>query len=788
MFKFNYISAQPGAGKTTYLINVLAPKFLTQGKNVVVIVPTKNLCDQIAKDSGGIFEAINSDTTPGCVSTTITNIFNSKQSAKAIVITEQVFNNISPRLTKQNWIAIKDEASDPLSIETIRIPDSKRLCTEWLQFKEFKRLPAKESIFFAIDIGEKFPTTSTLDDDITGPLHKLREKITNRYIEVLVDKERFDAEDPVLVYSSFLKPEAYAEFDSVYFMSANFEHTFLYSQWKAKGVIWENKTPVDLITTPIDSSRARFHYWSEEGIWSQYRRSKEDELRNYISWINSVVAGDDYVYSANNNDDELELLRELKGHRIPPISHGLNKWRHYTKFVSCASYLANNSCEPFYQAYGTSTSDVKALRNAQMLYQQITRTDLRNSDSTKPIDIFLPTLSEVLDLLNYLPKAKIIDVNKRSNGQQTGINAVLRSTWTGRDANESDVPPECSYAFGSNVKTYLSTCIDGKEMPNEETEVIRLDLQVGETPHDNNIYINPIFTDLETSRRKRRFVPKRKTHPFIYTIRQLSELSISGLNETQIKDVKGSSLPFFITGVIDHNERFKKENIRGNSDIICFDFDESNLSNKDLGLIFKGIELFKYTTISDKADNELRRFRVVIPCTRTMTTSEHGRLMTYYKSEIESYAKRNKCISGLDTGCLGTERKFFVPHKESEIKHIYDGKSYLDVDLVLSKIRRDPIVRPPTRSDLIVINHFASNTSPHQGPSIVAHLNVHEKIRNKIDSMEPGGRSEIAVQVAGIMWAAGLSDHDVDEYLQQMYQKGIGPEAKKSVNRYLGRR
>jgi hypothetical protein len=787
MYNFNYISAPPGAGKTTYVIQTLAPRILRKRKNVVVIVPTKNLCDQIVKDSRGIFTAIHSDNTPGCVSTTITDIFNTRQSAKAIVITEQVFNNISPRIKKHNWIAIKDEASEPLSIETIRIPDSKRLCKEWLQLEDFKRVPAKEKIVLAVDLGKAFPVTSTEDDDITGPLHRLKEKIRNPNMEVLIDRERYEAEVPTLVYSSFLYPNAFEGFDSVYFMSANFEHTFLYSQWKSLGVTWNNKTPPEL-QTAIDSSRVRFHYWSEEGIWSQYRRSKKDELRNYISWVNSVVDGDDYVYTANNGDVELEEFRALKGELIPAVSHGLNKWRNYTKFVSCASYLANNSCEPFYQIYGTSTSDVKALRNAQMLYQQITRTDLRNSGSTKQIDVFLPTFSEVRDLLVYLRHAQVVDVNKRSNGQKTGINAKLRSTWSEVQANESDVPPECSYAFGSNVKTYTSTCFDAKEMPNEDMEVERIDIRVRDRPLDNNIYINTSVADPTTSPTKKRYFPQRNTHPFIYTLRNLSDLSIIGLNEEEIKLAKRSRLHFFITGVIDENQRFLKENIRGNSDIICFDFDGSNLSNRDLGHIFQGAEFLKYTTISDKPQEELRRFRVVIPCSRTMTISEHRSLMNFFSTKIQDYAKNNERTSGIDLSCLGPERKFFVPHKESEINHIYEKKQYLDIDFVLSKIKRDPIVKPPTLSDLIVINNSAKPVSRHQGQITVGNLNAHERIRKEFNSMVRGRRSRPACVVGGIMSKANLTDHEIDVYLRLMYQLGVGREAMKSVNKYLRRR
>jgi superfamily II DNA or RNA helicase len=56
MFNFKYISAPPGAGKTSYLIDTLAPQISKKFKSVLIIVPTVDSCNQIVERSGNRFQ------------------------------------------------------------------------------------------------------------------------------------------------------------------------------------------------------------------------------------------------------------------------------------------------------------------------------------------------------------------------------------------------------------------------------------------------------------------------------------------------------------------------------------------------------------------------------------------------------------------------------------------------------------------------------------------------------------------------------------------------------------
>ena len=137
---------------------------------------------------------------------------------------------------------------------------------------------------------------------------------------------------------------------------------------------------------------------------------------------------------------------------MPAVCHGLNDWNHFTKFMTCASYLINGGDEPTYQYYGSSTTDGRGLRQTQMIYQQLMRTDIRNYESDKPVDLYLPTRQEALDLLLYLPDATLMDCHKIKPGEATGITGTLKPDWLIEyNIEDSEQPLPVQYMYGDNV-------------------------------------------------------------------------------------------------------------------------------------------------------------------------------------------------------------------------------------------------------------------------------------------------------------------------------------------------
>lgn len=775
MSKFYYVSACPGSGKTTWAIKQLALKYLQSGCNVLMVVPTIDLCDQIVRDSGGCFKTYHTENTRNVIAA-IQDIFKARRNGCPLVITEVGFNTVAGRVVGDNWVVIKDEATEPLQINTIRCPDSRDVLRSWLNLESVVSDRGHRTIFKAVSVRDDAPTTTTVDDDITGELHRLKELVRNPHLEVLVDDSRMEWVKPQLTYSVFTKPSLYSGFDRVYFMSANFEHTYLYHQWKHSGVEWVNVTPAALQGN-YDSSRVRLHYWSECGAWSRARREKTGQLRQYVEWVNGQLPNGDYIYVLNGSDEELVEYKSLKGERIPAVCHGLNKWRHVTKFVSFASYLISGHEEPFYQHYGCSATDSRVLRNSQMIYQQLTRTDLRNKSSANIIDVYLPTLSEVRELLPYVPQAVIVDYSKKYNGEMTGLSAHLRHDWRCEQSNEMslcDLQP--SYALGANTRALMATCITGEELLEASLGLSHEESYLRENDPPNNI-LPPSFSRSKkqvTSRKQWR--SDRPINPLIAFLKYCPQLSTSGATTPEeIKTLKRDHLEFFITGIVISGARFTKDSVIGNNDVIAFDFDGTELDLRDLSRIFNGFEYLRYTTISHDPSSNEGRYRVVLPTNRTMSISEHTRLMNYWRKEIEEYSKKHNRRCGLDEKCLGPERKFYVPHMESDIKHIYENKKVMDIDAVLSRIPKPPLVTVPAVGD---IEFLASING-----EVPANKTL-ERIHGIIDTMSAGDRSSKAVRIGGIVGRSRLSRSEREAVYNMMRQRGVSSDAVNWAKRY----
>lgn len=771
-----YISAGAGAGKTQKAIE-LSLKFNCLGTNVLIVVPTTALADSFSERSQGRIRSIHSNNTLHPVEE-IQEVFRqqtkSMSAPVSIAITEQAFMMMNYRLGTERWVIIKDEANEPLIINEIACKDSKQDILSWFKLSPLVSNKPTSSWFNVIEFGfdKNCPKTTTIDDDIYGKLHELKQYMSNPHVEVLIDIERLDWDSPTLRYSVFIKPSLYEEFAEAYFMSANFEHTFLYQQWAKFGVQWQQVFK-DLPSAP-PSNRVRIHYWSDNRSWSARRR--ERDLEKYIKWFLSREPGKDYVYTANKADD-IGLL-DLPGCRMPAVCHGLNDWSGYTKFMSAASYLISNADEHIYQHYGSSTTDARGLRNTQMLYQQLMRTDLRNYSSTKPIDLYVPTLTEARELLLYLPDASIYDMNKTRDGERTGITAQLKSTWqpkfTEQDQSE---PQENRYSVAWNVNQIASESYD-------ELRLDQLFARIGGTnsilpPHilaDNSVLWGSSGV-MQCNKKGRPHQSKRaKTHGFLEFLCEVARAPETSCPDAHLKTKEERNqikqrLPLFITGQLADGDRFYAKNIQGNNDILAFDFDDSTITNRQISTIFKGAEHLIYTSLSQQPNAPLRRIRVVVACNRTMTVREHEKLMKYFYSQIKDLKLEH---TGLDEQCRKPERKFYMPHYESQINHVYKNKELLDIDRILTRIPHEPVVQAPELYDLDLT--FPTGSTSSQYDALIATCEA------KINDLRPGNRSNLAMSIAGYM--KRLPEQEKLRLYHMIEAKGVEKSALQQVKRY----
>jgi len=767
-YGFNYIDAPAGSGKTKWAIS-WAKGLNKYGLNVLIVVPTIKLADEYVKRSLGVFKVIHSskqktEDDDVRVIQKLKEVFKVQAhfatESKTFVITEKAMQMLHFLEKQPKWCVIVDEASEPLKIASVLCPSSKQLIKQWFKFEKCTR---KKSGLYSIQRTQDCPKIENPKDAITGSLVDLVKFMDNNKLEVLVDLEKLKGDRAILEYSVFAKPDIYARFEQTYFMSANFCDTYLFHMYKDYGVNW---VPKNLALSSADcSSRVDIHYCFEEASWSKTQREKavldteDTHLQIYLQWVSSMNPHGDYIYTANESS---KIDGALNGTKIPAVSHGLNEWREFTKVVICGSYLVNNTHSRFYEHYGCSTSDARGLRNTQMIYQQIMRTNLRVPESNQRITVIVPTLTEARELLAYLPMATIHNCWKSTYGQLTNVTAKLKTSWAIKPSQT------IVHEIENHNKIVMSDALFYK---NQKT--CNIDLSDGEIDWYYEEQVKSSH-DSSTCKRKRG-TNKRVGSTILQTIAELnSDIDLSGVNtEDGLNWFKKNMLRMFLTGLYPDGVSFEKENCYGNSRIIAFDLDGTDLTDKQISNAFRGSELLIYTTVKNKlALDGLRRLRVVVLCNRNMTLNEHEIIMTHYKKVLMSLTDKH----GIDTSKDDPWGKFVMPDRSAYIAHIKYEKKPLEVEKILRKYVSKAInkVTAPTSSDLEFDNPmgFAPN------------ITSTPKVDALISQMQPKNRSEIAVSVAGKLQN---KPHAVkQEKLNEMIAKGIDSSAQKSARKYMG--
>lgn len=821
--KFYYASADPGAGKTTWAVQEKALKLLKANISVMIVVPTTRLSDEISESSNSKILALHSGKSleKSVQSNIIQTINKSHETGEAVAL---VITDVSYMLATElfelkkhilkDWVLIKDEPRDPLNVVSFRIGDEARsliekfICTfdegNRLIIKPSPRMSKQEEKEEAKTIREQLDNIDKheafhlefddVDCDIFGKLAIFKNHLNNPFYEVIIDRECLN-DNKEFKYSAFAMPAAYSMFGQCIFMKANFEDSFIYHQWKERNVKW---VEIDKKFAKMPTKRVKIHYYTdnEKVMWSKTYRDKftsgKKNLDLYTEWLRNELKGEQFVYVANNVYTDKEL--NLHGTRMPAECHGLNSYRHHTNVALLGSYLIHGEDEPLYNYYNTSTTDAFAMRQTQYYVQQITRTDIRNYDSDKEINVYVPSLTEALSLMTYMPDATIIHP---TNNQIATLSEDFDPV-----RKDDTIPSNRNLSYGSGVKF---------------TQI-----------YPKDVFNGDYFDTLKDGLEAKDFIHGRTQSlgsPIIAEILLLGSDTISsnGLdkerNKEEYNQVK-TSLNWVSPGIYNQGDRLTKHQCQG-SNFIGLDFDGTDITDAEFVKIFGQWEYLQYTTFSHKIYDKKRRLRIILPYERVVSIEEHTRICTYFKKEIEKVINPKGTLfgdrreSGLDIEKMNAHVKLFCPHKESDIKWIKRKNNRatipVEVDYILAKTPKLPKVKIPTVNDLVwkyvvkdvkveekVIENIGSDKPKSKIAAIREMLHtdviqideretkIYKNCVDMINTMSSGNRSVIAMKVAGII---GKAIHNMDvkhELYNMMVVMGIDDSAKTQVKKYSG--
>ena len=293
-------------------------------------------------------------------------------------------------------------------------------------------------------------------------------------------------------------------------------------------------------------------------------------------------------------------------------------------------------------------------------------------------------------------------------------------------------------------------------------------------------YIYEWGSKLSTNQpKKKRGAPVRSGDLFLNHILELNDdISLAGLSQHDIDLVKRSGMRVFATGQFIEGSSFKEAECIGNNAYLAFDFDGTDLSDKEIKSIFWGAKRLIYATPSDGIKSGGRRLRVIVVCNRTMSRDEHAKVMKHFEIKITSMTP----FHGLDVGKLKPYSKFLAPHVESSEKvnrKNLNRPDPLDIDALLREIDSDELkVKAPTRWDLSYVyplNHIM-RISPIKTRS--------QKCDDLLTTMVGGNRSIPVVKIAGVC------KHMDNDFKRKMYQecqqRGADKSSLDSFRQYSG--
>lgn len=207
---------------------------------------------------------------------------------------------------------------------------------------------------------------------------------------------------------SLLRPELFADYKSTRCSAAYFEMTEFAIAMSYQGVNFDDVSP-PTVSTYKNSERLHIHYFTEE-VWTRSLRIRKDSsgvpnMKKVVNYIGRELGGGEFIFNANSEDRE--ALEEIPGAELVVETHGRNDLRH----IKQAAFLGSRNLSPFVgeiiSQLGIPREAVDRARGVLAGYQFFMRSNLREEESTDPVDIYCCDRRMVDFMLEVFPEAEV---------------------------------------------------------------------------------------------------------------------------------------------------------------------------------------------------------------------------------------------------------------------------------------------------------------------------------------------------------------------------------------------
>lgn len=208
---------------------------------------------------------------------------------------------------------------------------------------------------------------------------------------------------------AILQPSVFDGWASVTLMGANARNSRLVQIWSQMGVEFAAHPNItDAAHDSTTGARLTVRYATNR-VWTRDLRGRKLGTRGFADMVQKLLKHlpDDYIWTANNAESG-RVENILVGRKLPPISHGLNSYRHINTAVTLGSFNDDLAHARFLNtAYQLSDEDLFRSQAGEMAYQMVMRTSLRVTTSNARVEAFVPDWRTAEYLGELLPGARV---------------------------------------------------------------------------------------------------------------------------------------------------------------------------------------------------------------------------------------------------------------------------------------------------------------------------------------------------------------------------------------------
>jgi hypothetical protein len=436
-----YCSGAPGRGKTHALI-ALAVELANEGKNILIMMPTKELIDKTVKEElskhgplppyvelhGG---TIKGERVPVAIADYMRETSRAgNPSGQIVFITHAALPLLELLPCLKDWHLLIDEELQIVCAPSHNIPDSHRVLTKRLRLKRgnkyFGRVLKNEGLKVLAKNEDEEYGHKVVRDEMVAMLSDTLRRVTNENWDAHIGREQLKklrkGTGKTLQFHMVMLPKLLGKFASVRVVGADLEKGLMMRVWGGLGLVTfvEDKDLVQRLRPSAEYKErpVRVLYAFAEPWSANFKRkvgvdgrTAEQALSKYAhNHLGTQVL---WLSNAGRKGSTVHKIMGRNGTPMPCKPHGLNGYSNRHVCAILSSQLPSPEHFKFMAALGVSPDDLRQLIYYSTVHQAATRTSLRDPDSTEPVTILVPDLGAAEYLASKIAGAKVewVDVD-----------------------------------------------------------------------------------------------------------------------------------------------------------------------------------------------------------------------------------------------------------------------------------------------------------------------------------------------------------------------------------------